>query len=150
MNIGVSSPHQRMSTGEKHLHGDRPEYLSACYRLAGAPIVILSASGRMAFVPFRTCPSVPSDEHGGQSWQPTKLHRLSSPDPPPRSALISVRRRWQHQLLVVDARAVFGGIGLTATCDVTASSLEFSLQVEGLVFYSHKPPVAAMAGLWSP
>jgi len=23
-----------MSTGEKHLHGDRPEYLSACYRLA--------------------------------------------------------------------------------------------------------------------
>src|SRR5579864_8988214 len=28
------SPYLRMSTGAKHLHGDRPEYLSACKRLA--------------------------------------------------------------------------------------------------------------------
>src|SRR5260370_37641685 len=27
------SPLSRMSTGAKHLHGDRPEYLSACKRL---------------------------------------------------------------------------------------------------------------------
>ena len=31
--IGVTSPSKRMSTGEKHLHGDRPAYLSACNRL---------------------------------------------------------------------------------------------------------------------
>ena len=28
-----NTPFLRMSTGEKHLHGDRPEYLSACNRL---------------------------------------------------------------------------------------------------------------------
>jgi hypothetical protein len=31
--LGDKSPPKRMSTGEKHLHGDRPEYLSACNRL---------------------------------------------------------------------------------------------------------------------
>jgi len=31
------SPLLRMSTGAKHLHGDRPEYLSACKRLARFP-----------------------------------------------------------------------------------------------------------------
>jgi len=28
-----NSPYLRMSTGAKHLHGDRPAYLSACQRL---------------------------------------------------------------------------------------------------------------------
>ena len=31
--FGVPSPSLRMSTGAKHLHGDRPAYLSACERL---------------------------------------------------------------------------------------------------------------------
>ena len=31
--LGVTLRIQRMSTGAKHLHGDRPEYLSACKRL---------------------------------------------------------------------------------------------------------------------
>ena len=37
-----------MSTGEKHLHGDRPEYLSACYRLTRfRPPAQLSESTKM-------------------------------------------------------------------------------------------------------
>src|SRR5262249_25957592 len=31
--IWSDSPYLRMSTGAKHLHGDRPAYLSACKRL---------------------------------------------------------------------------------------------------------------------
>ena len=31
--IWSNSPYLRMSTGAKHLHGDRPAYLSACKRL---------------------------------------------------------------------------------------------------------------------
>ena len=34
-----NSPFLRMSTGAKHLHGDRPEYLSACKRLTRFPPV---------------------------------------------------------------------------------------------------------------
>ncbi len=30
---GLNARIQRMSTGAKHLHGDRPAYLSACKRL---------------------------------------------------------------------------------------------------------------------
>jgi len=38
MILGFNPRTQRMSTGAKHLHGDRPEYLSAWKRLTRFPV----------------------------------------------------------------------------------------------------------------
>ncbi len=39
-----NSPFLRMSTGAKHLHGDRPGYLSACKRLTRVPSACITVS----------------------------------------------------------------------------------------------------------
>src|SRR5437016_2283947 len=39
-----NSPLSRMSTGAKHLHGDRPAYLSACKRLTRFPSVCIKST----------------------------------------------------------------------------------------------------------
>ena len=36
--VWSNSPFNRLSTGAKHLHGERPEYLSACKRLTRFPV----------------------------------------------------------------------------------------------------------------